>query len=185
MSDTALIVIDMQKAYFNNEALKNGQDRLVAANNDLISAFKDHDMPVILARTEHQPDKSTWTLNMLDRSSGYLFEKDTDSDFVDGLITDTMPTLVKTRDSAFHGTDLSDRLHTLGIKQLVLTGVSTHSCVLYTAADAYAASFRAILASDAIASHDPTYHRSTLAMLDQEYKQKSLTNKEILRLLED
>lgn len=157
---------------------------MIVANNTLIEACVNHDIPVILVRTEHKADKSTWTLNMLDRSSGYLFEGESDSDFVEGLLTHGATTLAKTRDSAFHGTDLSDRLHTLGVKQLILTGVSTHSCILYTAADAYASSFRVILATDAIASHDPKYHEQILAILTQEYKQEQLSNSEILKLIE-
>lgn len=183
MNDTALIAIDLQKAYFNNNALKNNQAQLVSANNELIAASNANNIPVVIVKTEHKSDKSTWTLNMLDRSSGYLFEDEHDSDLIDGLHANDTTTLTKTRDSAFHDTDLLSRLHTLGIKQLILSGVSTHSCVLYTAADAYAHGFRVILAKDAIASHDPRYHESTLAMLVQEYKQKVLSNKQLIEKL--
>lgn len=177
---TALIIIDMQNAYFNNGALAERKEKLTAACNELIGHFVSKNMPVITVRTEHQRDKSTWTLNMLEDGQGYLFENDDDAACVTGLQTSGTGRLVKTRDSAFYGTDLVERLHTLEVRQLVLAGVSTHSCVLYTAADAYAANIPVVLATDAIASHDPSRHDSTLDMLEQEYRQRLLTNAKII-----
>ena len=48
-----------------------------------------------------------------------------------------------------------------------------------SAADAYARNIHVILAEDAIASHDMAYHQSTLAMLQQEYRQQCLGVDEI------
>lgn len=180
---TALLVIDMQNAYFNNGALAKESRRLISACNALIDAALGQDVPVILVRTEHIRDRSTWTLNMLDDGKGYLYEGADDSKFVSGLHTERTSELIKTRDSAFYGTDLNGRLHTLGIQNLIIAGVSTHSCILFTAADAYAANFRVTLAIDAIASHDPDYHDAVLAMLKQEYRQKLLSNDQILTQL--
>lgn len=183
MQKTALLVIDMQNAYFNNNALADKKDSLIKNVNELIKYFQDTKLPIILVRTEHGRNKSTWTLNMLNDGNGYLFNDDSDVDFLEDLDQENTTQLIKTRDSAFYGTDLANRLHTLSVEQLVLAGVSTHSCILFSAADAYAANFRAILAVDAIASHDPNYHQTTLQMLAQEYRQKLLTNPEILSII--
>jgi nicotinamidase-related amidase len=176
MSTHALIVVDMQNAYFNNDSLAAVKPGLVAACNQLIEAFMSASLPVLLVRTQHKRDRSTWTLNMLDDGRGYLFNDQPDAAYVDGLLTDGTIEILKTRDSAFHDTNLGAILKKHAIDHIFIAGISTHSCILYTAADAYAENYRVTLAQDAIASHDPTYHDSTLAMLEQEYRQPKLSN---------
>lgn len=182
MANTALLIIDMQNAYFNNSALDEHKTELIEACNELVAHAKQQSWPVFTIRTVHKKDKSTWTLNTLDDQSGYLFEDSTDAQIVDGLDTTGTTEVIKTRDSAFYGTDLLTQLRTRSIDQVILCGVSTHSCVMLTAADAYAANLRVILARDAICSHDPNYHTSTLEMLQQEYRQQSLSNTDILKI---
>lgn len=181
MQKSALLIIDMQQAYFNNGALERSKDALIESCNALIRGFVAAEQPVIIVRTEHEKDQSTWTLNMLDDEKGYLLKGDADTALVPGLTVDNTTELIKTRDSAFFKTDLSTRLHTLGVEHLYIAGVSTHSCVLLTAADAYANNFKVALITDAIASHDPSYHDSTLAMLSQEYRQLQITTAAALK----
>lgn len=180
MGTTTLLVIDMQNAYFNNSALEREQEKLIKMCNELLAHAQKSNWPIYVIRTVHNRDKSTWTLNMLDDGSGYLHEDSTDSALVDGLRMEHAVQMTKTRDSAFFDTDLLTHLHAHGVESVVICGVSTHSCVMLTAADAYAANLRVTLAQDAIYSHDPTYHDSTFTMLHQEYRQKILTNKAII-----
>ena len=180
MGTTALLVIDMQNAYFNNSALERERENLIATCNELLAHAQKLNWPIYVIRTIHDRDKSTWTLNMLDDGSGYLFEDSSDSALVEGLLTERTVQMTKTRDSAFFDTDLLTHLHAHGVENVVICGVSTHSCVMLTAADAYAANLRVTLAQDAIYSHDPAYHDSTFTMLHQEYRQKILSNKDII-----
>lgn len=175
----ALIIIDMQKAFFANSALE--KERIVLTNecNELSRAAREHQCPVFSLRTVHSPSRDTWTLNMLDDDKGYLFENDDDAEYVEGLDIEETIEIKKTRDSGFWQTDLLMRLRRKGIDTVVLCGVSTHSCVALTATDAYNANLRVELAIDAIASHDPAYHDSCLSMLSQEYRMKQLHNNEI------
>lgn len=170
----ALIVVDMQKAYFANEALERQRERLTATCNQLITSALDHAVPVFLLRTEHTRTRETWTLNMLDDDQGYLFAGDDDAAYVDGLETRGCTEVVKTRDSGFWQTDLLARLRQLSVDTVVLAGVSTHTCVAQTAADAYSANLRVELAVDAIATHDPKYHDAMLELLESEYRMKRL-----------
>jgi nicotinamidase-related amidase len=91
---------------------------------------------------------------------------------------------VKTRDSAFVGTDLLMRLRNAGATRLLLTGVSTHNCVAQTAADAFANNFRVAYARDAIASNRPDYAEQLLKVLSDEYRQDVLGMQEAVELLE-
>lgn len=184
MARYALVVIDMQNAYFNNGALAEQREDLMRRASELIKAANKYDIPIYNVSTEHATDKSTWTLNMLDDGEGYLFRGEDDANNVAELDLTGAKTIHKTRDSAFFKTDFLDNLKGKGVENLVLLGVSTHSCVFLTAADAYAHNFRVLLAKDAIASHDPSYHESTLALLQQEYRQKSYTNLNLVNMLE-
>lgn len=184
MTKHALLVIDMQNAYFRNKALADKRSIVVENSNRLIECSSKNNIPIFLVMTEHEKDQSTWTLNMKDDKQGYLFSGDIETQTLDELRKVDYMIVRKTRDSSFFGTDLALNLKNAAIDTLIISGVSTHSCILLTAADAYANNFRVILATDAIASHDPSYHEMTLKMLEQEYRQKLHSTKEVMTILE-
>ncbi len=178
MTRQALLIIDMQNAYFNNDALKRKQQSLIDTCNGLIGKAHKLDMPIFNLRTVHERDTSSWTRNMLADEQGYLFEGDTDAANLDGLDIAETTEMLKTRDSAFYGTALESALRTLEVTELVLCGVSTHTCVFFTAADAYARNFKVVLVKDAISSHNPDFHESTFILLKDEYRQSVTTANE-------
>lgn len=179
-STVAVLVIDMQNAFFEAPGLRQRQDGVVEACNTLVSAASSQGVPVMLVKTEHERDRSTWTLNMLDDNQGFIFRGSRQADFVPGLRTDGLPQMVKTRDSAFLGTDLLMRLRNWGVDSVVLAGVSTHNCVAQTAADAFAHNIRVTFAEDAITSEDPDSARNMLAILSREYRQPILGLDEVI-----
>ncbi|WP_434995327.1 cysteine hydrolase family protein [Arthrobacter sp. Ld5] len=170
----ALLIIDMQNAFFEDETLAGQQERLVTACNDLIDAARSGRSPVILVRTEHQRDGSTWTRSMLDDGEGFIFHGSRQADFVADLHAGGLDVVTKTRDSAFFGTDLAARLRSAGVDHLVLAGVSTHSCVAQTGADAFAHDFRVSYARDALGSTNEQYADAMLEIVSMEYRQPVL-----------
>ncbi len=180
---TALIIIDMQNAFFEDETLAARQASLVAACNDLIAAARRNGVPVLVARTEHLPDRSTWTTSMLDDDQGFIFTGTHQADTVDGLQVEELETVTKTRDSAFFGTDLADRLRSLSVERLILAGVATHNCVAHTGADAFAHDFRVSYAADAIGSTNERYATAMLEILSDEYRQPIIGRAEVEALL--
>jgi nicotinamidase-related amidase len=176
---TALLLVDLQKAYFNNHALKEQQSQLLQKTNELIALTRQRQWAIFNVITVHQKNRATWTLNMLDDQQGYLFENDEDSDVIDGLELEEAITVRKTRDSAFYETNLLAMLRNYGIEQVILCGVSSHTCILQTAADAYAANLRVTLAKEAIASHQPAFHDTAMTILESEYRQQVQTNSEL------
>lgn len=175
---TALLVIDMQNAFFEDEKLGAAQETLVAACNGLIVAARTGGAPVLLARTEHLRDRSTWTLSMLDDDQGFIFRGTHQAEFVEGLDVEGIETVTKTRDSAFFGTDLAERLRAQGVESVVLAGVSTHNCVAHTGADAFAQNFRVSYALDAIGSTNDDYAAAMLEILSVEYRQSIIGQEE-------
>ncbi|QOD04278.1 cysteine hydrolase family protein [Pseudarthrobacter sp. BIM B-2242] len=180
----AVLMIDMQQAFFEDPALERQKEETVRQCNHLITAAKDNNVKVLLVKTEHEQDKSTWTLNMLEDDQGFIFRGTAQADFVPGLRTEGLPHLLKTRDSAFLGTDLHLRLRNWNADTIVLAGVSTHNCVAQTAADAFAYNIRVIHAADATASEDKNAAAAVQDILSREYRQRVLPLTEIIGLLE-
>jgi nicotinamidase-related amidase len=180
---TALLVIDMQNAFFEDEVLAVVQQPLVTACNSLIGTARASGAHILVARTEHRQDGSTWTLSMRDDDQGFIFEGTRQADFVEGLAVEGLETVTKTRDSAFFGTDLAARLRGLGVERLILAGVATHNCVAHTGADAFAHDFRVSYVSDAIGSTNEEYAAAMLEILSVEYRQPIIGLAEALALL--
>jgi nicotinamidase-related amidase len=172
-SAQALVIVDLQVDYFNDGELERCRDDLVAAANILIERAAAAGAPVIEVRTAHQPDRSTWALNMREDDSGMVIAGTPGADPVPGLRTDGATVVIKTRDSAFFRTELEDLLS--GIETIALAGVSTESCIATTAADAYARDLRVILVDEAVASIDPDLNRRTQQQLAQQYRQPTVS----------
>jgi nicotinamidase-related amidase len=58
--------------------------------------------------------------------------------------------IFKPKHSAFFGTPLQTLLAQLGVRRLVLTGVTSHQCVLFTAMDAHVREYELIVPADCI-----------------------------------
>ncbi len=168
----ALLVVDMQNAFFEDPGLAAHRGSLLRHCNVLTALARSRGMPILNIRTEHRRDKSTWTLNMLDDDQGFLFEGSEQARNLADLDVSGAVEVVKRRDSAFWDTGLVGLLTDLGVEEVVIAGVATHTCIASTAADAYAADLRAWLVSDAIASADPDFASATLGLLQSEYRQK-------------
>lgn len=167
----ALIIIDMQEAYFKPPALARRKQRLVTRINQLADEFRASADLIVNVRTVHSRDKRTWTLNMLQDDQGFAFDGDDEALNVAGLRLDDATEVIKTRDSAFHGTNLLELLRSHTVESITLAGVSTHSCVFHTAAQAYAYDFPVRIAAAAVDDEDELLQHQALEYLRQEYRQ--------------
>lgn len=173
----------MQNAYFESPELAAQQERLVKSCNTLIEAFKASGHKALAVGTEHERDKSTWTLSMLDDDQGFIFRGSEQAEAVPGLAIEGLPQLNKTRDSAFVGTNLLARLRNWGADEVVLAGVSTHNCIAQTGADAFAHNLRVAYAKEAMGSEDNKDASDMLRILSTTYRQPIQSNQEILARL--
>lgn len=72
----------------------------------------------------------------------------------------------KRRYSAFFQTDLDLTLRELGVDEIVLAGVCTNICDLYTAADARMLGYRVTVPRDCVASFDEAAHEFALKEME-------------------
>lgn len=167
----ALVIVDMQKAYFEAEPLKSQRRQLATLCNQLIDAFTTQQKPIYMVRTVHQRDQSTWTLSMLNDQQGYLFEGDEHTELIDELEDVNSVEIIKLRDSAFFETNLIDKLRQRNVKHVAICGVSTQNCILQTAVDAYSYNLRVTIVKDAIGSTEPKFQDMVVEMLKNDYRQ--------------
>jgi nicotinamidase-related amidase len=175
---SALLIIDMQVDFFNDDELERCREDLVANCNLLVERARERGVPVLEVRTIHQADGSTWALNMVEDGAGMTIEGTRGAEPADGLLTGDI-VIPKTRDSAFYGTDLSELLAERGVDHLVLCGVSTEACVDATATDAYARDVRVTLVEDATASVEWKLHDQTLRDLQNKYRQAVVAARDV------
>jgi nicotinamidase-related amidase len=69
--------------------------------------------------------------------------------------------------SAFYGTRLERILKRLGIKHLVLTGLATNICILYTAVDAYMRGYTIEVPEGCVAAFKEADHRYALSHIEK------------------
>lgn len=167
----ALLIIDMQEAYFKSPELVRQKPTLVRNIDAAIARARRASELILTIRTEHARDKSTWTLNMLQDDKGFAFVGSDETHAVEGLDADDAIDIIKTRDSAFYKTDLLRTLNAHGVTSLTLTGVSAHSCIFQTAADAYAHNFTVTLRADSIGDESEAAMRQAFDYLRREYRQ--------------
>ena len=73
--------------------------------------------------------------------------------------------VLKPKHSGFYNTTLELLLDYLRTETVILTGMATDVCVLFTAADAYMRDFRVIVANDCVTALTPAAHRAALAQM--------------------
>lgn len=70
--------------------------------------------------------------------------------------------ILKPRHSGFYASSLEILLENMGVRRLVLTGISSHQCVLFTANDAYVREYELKIPRDCIAAPTPPQTRLAL-----------------------
>jgi len=157
----ALIVVDMLVGSFTNPQapLTREAKKIIPPVQRLLAAFRDHASPVIFACDSFLRGDFIFKGRLKEHAI-----RGTDEVKVIPELTplpgDTV--LEKRRFSAFFKTDLDQTLRLWKIQTVVVTGVTTHVCVLSTALDAIANDFGCIIAEDACCCHKPELHEGVL-----------------------
>ena len=117
----------------------------------LARTFRQHDLPVVLVNvTGRAPGRTDAGRHgsAAPLPAGW-------ADIVDELDRQPDDLITKRRRSAFHDTGLDTLLRDLGATQVVLAGVSTSAGVESTTRSAHDHGYHVVLATDAMADHDP------------------------------
>ena len=87
--------------------------------------------------------------------------------------------VLKPHRSAFYATSLELLLRDLKVKRLIITGITTDICVLFTANDAYMRGFELHIPSDCVAAVKPAYSKQAMEFIERVLKTDTRPSDEI------
>jgi ureidoacrylate peracid hydrolase len=174
-ANTALIVVDMQNGFC---ARGGSFDRLgldismaqeaIEGCRELLQAAHSANVPAIFTRYVYRADYRDGGVLLQELMPAIadvesLVEGTWDSDIVDELTPAASDFIIdKNRYSAFYGTRLEPILTSLGIRSVVVCGVTTNMCVETTVRDAMQRDYRAFVVRDATGEIDRRRHEFAL-----------------------
>lgn len=162
----AMLVIDMQKDFFNRKIPKKDKEYLLVKTCELLNIFWGYQLPVIHLITRFRKDKRDVMPHMRHRNDYFCIEKTEGCQELEEVrARENERVIIKKRYSGFYRTSLDRELKALDITALILTGIFTHACVQMTAIDAYQRSYEVMIAEECILSHEKTYHKAATPFL--------------------
>lgn len=87
--------------------------------------------------------------------------------------------VLKPRHSAFYSTSLDVLLGYFGAKRLIVTGVTTDICILFTANDAYMRGFELIVPSDCVSAVRPEQNDYALGYIERVLKTNIIASEKL------
>lgn len=164
MAGKAVLVIDMLYDFLDPEgALYVGDEAagVVSPIAELLESERKAGSKIIYVCDNHAPEDAEFKMFPLHCVAGTKGAE---------IICELTPQkddliIYKRRYSAFSGTDLDITLRELGINELLIVGVCTNICVLYTAADARNLNYSVLIPKNCVASFNPAAHEFALGEL--------------------
>lgn len=165
MSRKALLVIDMLEDFIAPDgALTVGEpgEGIVNAVASEIKLAREENLPILYLCDRHRPDDpefQVWPPHCIDGTPGAEIVRTlapVNGDFI----------VPKRRFSGFFESQLDLYLRELEVDKLILTGVCTNICVLYTACDARMRNYSVEVVKDAVATFSKEAHQFALKEME-------------------
>ena len=185
---TAVLVIDVQNACFSSvggfEGNGSGGDAdvsnmtpIIPRIGRLLQAARARDILVVYTEFIH---RNALGVTLMDGPNNYCVRHNPDQpDVVEGswaarTVDELAPqegdvVVRKSRGSAFYDTPLDNILKARGIGTVLLTGVLSAGCVLFTAADGMHHGYYPLVLRDCVASYSQEAHRQALIWMETQF----------------
>lgn len=153
MSDTALLIIDIQNDYFPGGAMTlEGAEAAGAQAAKLLAAFRAKKLPIF--HMQHLSVRPGATF-FLPGTPGVEIHPGVAPAKDEKVIEKNYP-------NSFRETALETRLEAAGTRHLVVAGMMTHMCVDATVRQAFDLDYRITLAADACATREQRFGEQTI-----------------------
>lgn len=154
MSDTALVLIDLQNDYFPGGKMELEGAPAAAANaRAALAAFRARGLPILHVRHLSVRPGATF---FLPGSEGAEIHAGVAPQAGEPVIEKNFP-------NSFRGTDLKERLERAGVKHIVVAGMMTHMCVDASVRQASDYGFRVTLLADACATRAQKFEHEAVS----------------------
>lgn len=181
----ALLLIDLQRDFLEpggfGEALGNDVSqlrRVIAPNQKLLAAWRALGLTVIHTREGHSPDlgdlhpakkrrgRPVLTIGDAGPMGRILVRGQPGHDFIPEVYPLPSEVIIdKPGKGAFYATNLHSILQLRGIRQLIVTGVTTEVCVHTTVREANDRGYECLVPADCVGSYFPEFQAAGLAMI--------------------
>jgi nicotinamidase-related amidase len=181
----ALLIIDMQRDFLEPGGFGDilGNDisqlrRVIEPNQTLLAAWRSKGLQVLHTREGHRPDlgclppvkkvrgRNPTTIGDQGPMGRILIRGEVGHDIISELYPlPTEPIIDKPGKGAFWATDLHAIMQHRGIKQLIVTGVTTEVCVNTTVREANDRGYDCLVPEDCVGSYFPDLHDAGLKMI--------------------
>ncbi len=153
MTDTALVIIDIQNDYFaGGKMTLEGAEAAGTRAGAALAAFRERRMPVLHVR------------HLSVRPGATFFIPGTEGAEIHAAVRPAAdePVVEKNFPNSFRGTDLDERLKKAGVKHVVVAGMMTQMCVDSSVRQAFDLGYRVTLLGDACATRAQAYGGETV-----------------------
>ncbi|MCX6950932.1 MAG: cysteine hydrolase [Verrucomicrobia bacterium] len=181
----ALLIVDMQRDFLEpggfGETLGNDVAQLrrtIAPNQKLLAAWRALGLQVMHTREGHRPDlmdlppakrhrgRGARLIGDLGPMGRILIRGEPGHSIIPELAPlPAEPVIDKPGKGAFYATDLHAILQNRGIRQLIVTGVTTEVCVHTTVREANDRGYDCLVPSDCVGSYFPEFQTAALKMI--------------------
>lgn len=175
----ALIIVDMLNDFVEGSLGNPRAERIVEPIQRLLAHARDDGWVVVFSNDAHEPDDpelKIWGAHAMAGDPGAqvideLRPKPAASEFVSP----------KRAYGAFDGTDLDERLRSLGVDEVVVVGQHTHICVRHTSYGALIRGYEITVPRDAVCAFEGVDEDEALEYLRSVYGARITTVAELLR----
>jgi nicotinamidase-related amidase len=177
MAETAVLLVDMQNEVLHPDGALAADfpDRagpLLDAVRRLVDWAHGRAAPVIWLRLAFRPGHFDAVRDSMSRRRGTLVDGSWGAELLDGLgRADEDIVITKKRPSGFFDTDLRVVLRGLGIKRLIVGGVSTNWAVESTVRDGHSHDLEMIVVREAVGTPYEDLHEASLRSMGSVFAQ--------------